>query len=376
MNTLSLDYYGLPVVATADSEGDLIWLQEFLGPVYRSVAAGGVGAPRRIGLHSDPLWSRRRQSMAEQEASGALGSVLAHVLDASDLRLPCVREADDTLLVWDARFECCYQQCPDAGTTLLHAAGPERSRRPRLAWMRAVRELALHHELRRGSLALHASGLVRQGRALLFAGPRRAGKTTLLSACLDLVPGLELLANDRVMVHPQDGGWRCRGMASVVSVRPGDETLLPGLRQRLHRNALGPEAGPQESRAREFSAHERLYLSPSQYSNSFGVPMVAEGRLAAIVLPRIDPAVAGLRWQPLRASAEVLAGVLFAAGHPGSRSELFDCPDSGPFPGEATRQRRLQALAGTVACYELVVGVDAYRAETLQGLLDAALGGI
>lgn len=66
-----------------------------------------------------------------------------------------------------------------------------------------MREFVLHHELRSGVLALHASGLVRGGRAVLFAGARRADKTILLSACLSLVPDLQLLADDRVMLRAQ-----------------------------------------------------------------------------------------------------------------------------------------------------------------------------
>lgn len=372
MTTLHLDYQGLSIAVTADSESDLHWLQDFFGPSYKFGVAAADSAARRIALHEDPLWSHRRRCMAEHQASGTIGRVLAHVLDGTDLHLPCLRPADASLLAWDELLECFYLQDCDGLTTVLQPQQSPRLRRPRLALMRSVRELVLHHELRSGSLVLHASGLVRDGRALLFAGPRRAGKTTLLSAGLNLVPGLELLANDRVIVSPQVGGWSSRGMATVVSVRPGVDTVLPGLLQRLHANTLGPEAGPQESRSREFPIHGRLLLSPSQYCKSFGVTQVAEAQLAAIMLPRIDLSAIGLHWRPLypAAAAVSLAGALFASSHQGSRSELFDSPESGPFPEEAELAERMQRLASDIACFELVIGADAYRPEHLIRLLD------
>ena len=375
ISTLHLTYRGLSLEVSADSEADLIWLHDFLGPSYRRMDGAGQALRHRVGIHGDPDWEGLRREWAQQEANGQLQSVLAHVLDGSDLHLPCVRRQEGALLAWEGLWECFYRRDPADVTTVLRPAGPHPPLRPRLALMRAVRELALHHELRSGALALHASGLVREGRAVLFAGPRRAGKTTRLSACLSLVPDLQLLANDRVMVSPHPGGWNCRGMATVVSVRTGDEDLLPGLRQRLHAHTLGPETGPGEPRTREFPPNGRLMLSPSQFCRSLGVTMAPESQPAAIFLPRIDPTVRGLHWRRIDASAAAgtLAEALFGAAHPHSQSQLFDTPESGPFPGPAERLALVRRLAREVPCGELVVGQDAYRPECLKELLEGAL---
>ncbi len=375
-STVYLGYRGLEMAVSADSDADLIWLQAFLGPSYRRMEGPSASPPHRVGLHGDQAWAnRRRHYSAQQAVNSQLQNVLAHVLDGEDLQLPCQPQADGSLLAWDEQFECFYRQDPEGFTTLLQAEGPPRPQRPRIALMRAVREFALHHELRSGALALHASGLAREGQAVLFAGPRRAGKTTLLSACLSLVPGLQLLANDRVMVSPHPGGWRCRGMATVVSVRAGDELLLPGLRQRLHAHALGPEAGPDELRAREFQVGDRLMLSPSQYCSGLNVAMAAECGLAAIVLPRIDPMLKGLQTLQISASAStaLLAKALFGAAHPQSRSQLFDTPGSGEFPTPTGRLALVERLAQEVPCYELLLGTEAYRPDNLSLLLERVL---
>lgn len=374
MSSAYLNYQGLQLAVSADCEADLIWLQDFLGPSYRPMDGFADGPIHRVGLHGDPNWAHW---IAEWERHGHRQHVLAHVLDGKDLQLPCLQQDDGSLLAWDDLFGCFYRRDPAGVTSVLRSVGPPLPRRPRLALMRAVREFALHHELRQGALALHASGLVRDGKAILFAGPRKAGKTTLLSACLSQVPDLKLLANDRVMLSPGQTGWSCRGMATAVSVRPGDEDLLPGLRQQLHRHTLGPEVGPDEPMAREFPLQGRLMLSPSQYCRGLGVTMAAESQTAFILLPRVDPTVHGLRWRRLdsKAAASLLAGALFGTTHPFSRSELFDTPESGLFPRPTDRFELVHQLSREVPCGELVIGSEAYRCESLQSLLDQILAG-
>lgn len=374
MSTLHLRYRDLQIAVSSDHNADLIWLHDFLGPSYQRLESPAEPADCGVGLRVDPSWNDRRQAWRRQ-AAGTLSQVLAHVLDGTNLHLPCHLQADGALLAWDDLFDCFYHQDATGACSILQPAGPPRPRRPRIVLMRAVREFVLHHELRRGALALHASGLVQGGRAVLFAGPRRAGKTTLLSACLSLVPDLRLLANDRVMVRAQGQDWRCRGMATVVSVRPGGDQLLPDLHRRLLSKALGPEAGPGEPRARDFQSEDRLMLSPGQFCRGLEVAMAPDSALAAILLPRIDPAVDGLHRHHLlpEQAADRLGEALFGAAHPQSRSQLFDTPKSGPFPGAAERLALVRQLASSVPCVELVVGREAYRPDRLAALLNEAI---
>lgn len=381
MSEIQLQYRALRINVSADCESDLLWLRDFLGPSYRPIAempacsATPAGTARRVGLHADPRWTERREIWEREAAAGKLGRVLVHVMDGTDLHLPCITQADGTLLAWDERRFCFYHHPAADLTSILHRPGAPSSGGGRLAWMRGVRELALHHELRAGSLALHAAGLVKAGRAVLFAGPRRAGKTTLLSACLGLVPDLQLLANDRVMISLQGQLWRCRGMATVVSVRPGSDHLLPGLHRRLLAHALGSETGPDEPGSRAFRSEDRLLLSPGQFSRGLGVSMAAESALASIVLPRIDAETDGLQFEriPPEQASTALGEALFGTAHPHSRSQLFDLEDAAPFPDQKERISLVLHLAATVPCFSLVVGRDAYQSDLLSELLNKLL---
>lgn len=70
--------------------------------------------------------------------------------------------------------------------------------------------LFLHHLARRGGLLVHACGVERAGRALLFTGPSGAGKTTI--ARWMLRDGrYRVLSDDRVALRPLGGGFQAFG---------------------------------------------------------------------------------------------------------------------------------------------------------------------
>ncbi len=75
----------------------------------------------------------------------------------------------------------------------------------------AVRHALLDHVLPRmlvgrGSIVLHASGVVVHGSAVLFSGPSGAGKSTLAARCV--ARGHHLLGDDAMMVEQAGGTWR------------------------------------------------------------------------------------------------------------------------------------------------------------------------
>lgn len=62
--------------------------------------------------------------------------------------------------------------------------------------------------LRRGGFLLHASGIVRDGKAYVFFGPSGAGKTTVT----DLSPDDTILSDDLTLVVAEAGGYRAAGI--------------------------------------------------------------------------------------------------------------------------------------------------------------------
>ncbi len=70
--------------------------------------------------------------------------------------------------------------------------------------------LALHRLAREGGLLLHACGVTRGGRALLFTGPSGAGKTTIARFSLG-TGGHRVLSDDRIVIRDEGDCFRVWG---------------------------------------------------------------------------------------------------------------------------------------------------------------------
>jgi hypothetical protein len=76
----------------------------------------------------------------------------------------------------------------------------------------------------RGFEVLHASGVVLQGRAALFAGPPGAGKSSLAAALLRR--GAALLSDDTVALEPHSGGLIAHPGAALLQLRAAEHNRL------------------------------------------------------------------------------------------------------------------------------------------------------
>lgn len=66
-----------------------------------------------------------------------------------------------------------------------------------------LRYLTARMAIAQGGLAMHAAGVLKNGKAYMFAGASRSGKTTIT----DLSTGAESLGDDMGMVIPGKSGW-------------------------------------------------------------------------------------------------------------------------------------------------------------------------
>ncbi|WP_217139880.1 hypothetical protein [Streptomyces sp. AC627_RSS907] len=171
-----------------------------------------------------------------------------------------------------------------------------------LATARIAREMIRAALLREGWTLLHASAVVRDGRALLIFGSKGAGKTT--TALLLAGHGAQLLANDRVFVKAVGdelsvlpwpsaaavglGLLDALGLYDVVRDRlQAGEQLHPTQHQDVtdalvagHREPLWEPGGKRERKVQVF---------PDQFATWFGMELATGGRAAALLFPRIDP---------------------------------------------------------------------------------------
>jgi hypothetical protein len=243
--------------------------------------------------------------------------------------------------------------------------------------LRVIRELLTTQAVAGGArVELHAAAIERDDRVVLLAGPKQAGKTTLL---LHLVAnsGAALVANDRALLS-EDRGWSVLGMPTIASVRPDTIALLPHLFGHIPACAdLGHLTCGELAGAREVHGPmprpSPITLSPAQLAAAAGVPMSAGGRLVTIaVLSR--SAEGGWRAQPLEGAAAVdaLAAVVYGARSLGAPT-IF---------AEHLGLRRpdrvdavLRRLAADIRVVDLEVGADVVRRpDSAPELVDVLLG--
>ncbi len=360
---LILDYAGCPIEVEA-AAADLAWLREQLCPHFQPRAQ--VTAAAHIQLRADPAQHARYSSGRPAQPP----RLCAYVLDSGPLQLEhwgCAGRE----VVHDAFFDVFYR--PEPGGVQLIDRQASVPRAGRIPLLRAVREPAMHAAWRSGALLLHAAAVGRGTRVLGFAGRKRAGKTTLLAACLAASAELRFVANDRLCLFP-DGV--ARGLPSIVSLRAPTLELVPGLGTRLrashylHNHSLHEAATLKP--AVEAWQDGRFGISQSQLCRLLDREAQVAGTLAALVFPRLELEGQGLQLHRMREAKarERLAASLLGASAAGTRSALFDLQARGDFPTAHDLRQRAQNLAARLPCFELVLGKGSSRdAAGLRAML-------
>ena len=348
---------GARVVVDAP-EADLRWLEESLEPAYRTAdAQSPFGSAPLVRVDTGPL------PPAGDERPGRR---VLFAFDAGPVQPP------EALIPGGTRFRDTtlgvILDVVDGGgeTTIRFGAGARSA--GRLALMRVVREHAHNHAVRGGGVVLHAAGVVTRAGALAIAGPRAAGKTTLLMRLL-AEPDVGYLANDRVAVTAQ--GELAYGVPTVVALRPGTRALLPALTARLavagdfhlhegERAAGGPAAPAVRGGS--------WYFGPSQLCAALGTTAHGAAPLAAVAL------VCATRGD--RTRVRCLTGEEARSRLPDtvlchrSRqfvSDVFSAA-AGPAPDAAVMAERCRQLAARVACFEISMGEELQAGDRVEVL--------
>ena len=351
------------VVVHPDGEPLAEWLDEFFRPGLTVVAADPAAPVVRV-VDAD----------AGTELGGssapARTPVPCFALDRSVVEHPAHRTADGILVIDDEQYGTRIVLGADSVTIVRRDPAP----RSRAGVMRVVRELVTAQAVAVGALQLHAGALARDGRVAVLAGPKQAGKTTLVARLAGLGLGA-IAANDRLLLAADPGpgtkaAWHACPIGTVVSVRPGTRALFPALtgpfpavRSPAHLTVaeLAACAARDAAGAGGDTAPARVTLSPAQFAHALGAPRSAGGRVAGVLLLAIDPDLDGYRITPLDADAAepALAAVEYGCRPVGLPRTVFeDWLGIGP---AAPTIRRYAAFAASAAVRMLTVGPRVLR---------------
>ncbi|MGH3853109.1 MAG: hypothetical protein ACRDR6_06345 [Pseudonocardiaceae bacterium] len=201
-----------------------------------------------------------------------------------------------------------------------------------------------------GWTLLHASAVVRDGRAVLALGGKGAGKTTT-ALLLARQCGWELLANDRVFVRADPSGVRVLPWPAAAAIGLG---LLDALglydlaRERVRvGERLHPTQDERVSAAlrtghrtplREPDGRElKAQVFPDQLHTWFGLSLATSGRAAVLLFPTVVPGAPAACAQPCRSLTEA---EFFSAKTEDRYPDIF-----GLAPDDSTTREQARAIA-------------------------------
>jgi hypothetical protein len=200
---------------------------------------------------------------------------------------------------------------------------------------------------------------------VLVAGPKLAGKTTLLIHAL-LSGGAQYVSNDRVLLDLYRAPLHARGVPTIVTIRQGTLDRFPAFSTALagasfhHRLTLDEAAAP-AGREVHPSGNARG-LSPAQLCWSLRVEPLGECEVGAVLFPWITNEPGGLAVRRLdeAEAATQLSGALFGLPPGGWTSDVFSVSSGPPTPDLVARVAGCRTLAARVPCFECRVGLSAF----------------
>lgn len=353
-------YNGLTIGVYSGNPSHLSWLEEFLSPQFQLLGEGTSECI--VSLTADDQLFRE---VFRRGARSDGGRVDCFALDSNLVRLPLWQSLGPDQIIFDPQFRVFYVVNPGgAETEMLTRAN---SLAARISLMRVTREFAMNHSHRAGCLIIHGSAFVVGDRGVIFAGPKRAGKTTLLIHALQ-GGAAAYLSNDRVVASFDGTAPMFRGMPTVVTVRRQTLEMFPDLLDRLlvrsyrSRLSLG-EIREAQLRPVQPDQDGNYYLSPAQFCDLLQVATVAQAQAEALVFPQVTGRSGSIELERLssKAAAVRLADCLFSSHSMQKVSAVFALSGSGAIPDRAMLEGLCLRLTSQLRCFECRLGDDAYR---------------
>jgi hypothetical protein len=347
------------------------WLDEVLSPWFAPTARV---ADWRLRIASRP--GAYEALRARRPPDAMPRACFAH--DTRTLALPAWTDADGRVVLDDEQRSCLLLVEPSR----VELVGDAASLRWRFTAMWVMHEMVATR-LRPTHLDVHAAAVESGGRAILIAGPKGAGKTTL-SFHLLRSRLCRAIANDRAFAGLADDGFAIRGVPTAIKLRPETIAAFPELLRGLpnvERPYLLTLAELGRVRGGPWRAPPgEIALSPAQIMRQLNVRALDAAPLGAIAFPELRSDLDGWTVEGLgqREVAAALAANMYGAhaAGPGARS--------GPRPATIFEQiAGVGGVDGAVASalsegargFRVLLGPNAYDDPRFAArLLDELLG--
>jgi hypothetical protein len=355
-------YHGLIIRVESTDPSALRWLEEFLCPAFDIVETSVFACS--VFLRVD---TPRYEAILRRGASPEGGRKAVFALESSVIFLPVWLALSPDLVLFDE--ECRVFYGVDASKSRVCIVTAAHNLAARVALMRVIREYAMNYVQRTGGFVIHGAAFVAGERGIIVAGPKKAGKTSLLIHALRHRT-VTFAANDRVLVYFNGTVPLWRGMPTIVTLRQQTVQMFSHLQRRLRESSYHHQLSLLEA-ANGSHRHPRpegagtFTLSPAQFCKLLQVRPTTHGKVWRLVFPRVTGAGGSIQLTRLSAPAAAfrLSQALFRHGSTTRPSALFACHDDGLCTATIDYERLCLRLTSSVHCYDCQLGVQAYRGE-------------
>lgn len=356
----TLTYEGLAIRAGSTDPADLSWLTQFLSPSFG--ISGQKGHDWTVELCRMPRrWSNLRALRGDSGGSRRD----AFYLDTRVDHLRRWTRDGESETLFDPGTELFFRINRKKKSTQVVTRGKRLS--GRLHFMKVVREYAMGHVIAEGLFPAHASSFVLADRAVLIAGHKRAGKSSLLLHALSGA-GTRYLANDRTIVGPdREGALWARGFPTIVSLRSSGLELFPATGEALAESGYFPGLTLKEARFQKLGVARQwrpgqYTLNPAQLVHMLGVRPRGRARLGAFLFPRVTGGRGRIRFRrlPKVEAVERLLAYVFREGIDRKTGSLFSIDARTRGASRAALLPKAEDIAASTPTFECSMGSRAY----------------
>ena len=359
-------HFGGHAVRVEGAEEPLGWLERFVEPQF---AVRDVDDPHAIIRYiTDP---REHARLAARGPHPAGLTKACFTLDSGIVSGRVWDGGEGVEVVFEEARDAFYRRRVAERRVVEIIAGQDTAQ-TRLALMRAVREYAMSSASRAGWLIVHAAAVCLGDDAFVIAGPKRAGKTTLLLHALCNERGA-YVSNDRVAIQSEASGPIVRGIPAIVSIRPDSTTWFAGLDRKLS-GVRFDAAPPVAARDVPREPDAAWKISPWQLCEIAGATSRAAARVSGLLFPQVDASRPDVTFEEL--GSEAARRALHAA-------VFRSCPTNGMFgirPAlperdvESAAVEHVARITAAVPSFACRLGTAAYRggAQWLSHLVEMA----